>query len=145
MHALGPAPARAAVPAAAHHASAVDHGAPAAGRSGGGCSHPDGGPGHSEHADATCAAAGIASAYTPPRSSRHWSAGPPCPRRTPPGPRPSTVPGRRPIWPNCSSCGSRAARTARPTRHPPCAAHPSSSVLPACPRTGHAEQGAAPP
>ncbi|MFD9100989.1 DUF6153 family protein [Streptomyces virginiae] len=66
MHALGPAPARAAVPAAAHHASAVDHGAPAAGRSGGDCSHPDGGPGHSEHADATCAAAGIASPYTPP-------------------------------------------------------------------------------
>ncbi|MFH8804647.1 DUF6153 family protein [Streptomyces sp. NPDC017936] len=32
----------------------------------GGCAHTDGGPGHLDHADATCAAAGTASAYTPP-------------------------------------------------------------------------------
>ncbi|MFE5490840.1 DUF6153 family protein [Streptomyces virginiae] len=76
MHALGPAPARAAVPSAAHHASAVDHGAAAAGRSGGDCSHPDGGSGHSEHADATCAAAGIASPYTPPALAEALVGGP---------------------------------------------------------------------
>ncbi|MEU4123795.1 DUF6153 family protein [Streptomyces virginiae] len=66
MHALGPAPARAALPPDAHHATAVDHGAPAVGQAGENCSHPDGGPVHPEHADATCAAAGTASAYTPP-------------------------------------------------------------------------------
>lgn len=67
MHALGPAPARAAAPPDAHHATAVDHGGPAVGQAGENCSHPDdGGSGHAEHADATCAAAGIASAYTPP-------------------------------------------------------------------------------
>ncbi|MFB7170224.1 DUF6153 family protein [Streptomyces sp. NPDC056254] len=66
MHALGPAPARAALPPEAHHAMAADHGAPAGGRTAGDCSHPDGGSGHSGHADATCAAAGIASGYTPP-------------------------------------------------------------------------------
>ncbi|GHA48778.1 hypothetical protein GCM10010303_70100 [Streptomyces purpurascens] len=32
----------------------------------GGCAHADGGSGHLEHADGTCAAAGIGSAYTPP-------------------------------------------------------------------------------
>ncbi|CAM5527614.1 hypothetical protein SROCM77S_04596 [Streptomyces rochei] len=30
------------------------------------CGHTDGGPGHLDHADGTCAAAGTASAYTPP-------------------------------------------------------------------------------
>ncbi|MFB9467186.1 DUF6153 family protein [Streptomyces cinereospinus] len=30
------------------------------------CSHPPGGAGHLHHADAACAAAGTASAYTPP-------------------------------------------------------------------------------
>ncbi|MFF8263031.1 DUF6153 family protein [Streptomyces virginiae] len=66
MHALGPDPAHAAVPPDAHHATAVDHGAPAVEPAGADCSHPDGGSGHSDHADATCAAAGTASAYTPP-------------------------------------------------------------------------------
>ncbi|MFI8948979.1 DUF6153 family protein [Streptomyces sp. NPDC053750] len=33
---------------------------------GGGCAHTDGGSGHLDHADGTCAAAGIGSAYTPP-------------------------------------------------------------------------------
>ncbi|MFF4472901.1 DUF6153 family protein [Streptomyces sp. NPDC001599] len=32
----------------------------------GGCTHTNGGPGHLDHADGTCAAAGIGSAYTPP-------------------------------------------------------------------------------
>ncbi|MGW9399277.1 DUF6153 family protein [Streptomyces sp. NPDC055642] len=32
----------------------------------GGCAHTDGGSGHLDHADGTCAAAGTASAYTPP-------------------------------------------------------------------------------
>ncbi|MFG2337755.1 DUF6153 family protein [Streptomyces yangpuensis] len=66
MHALGPAPARAAMPAGAHHATAGHHGTPAAGQTGDDCSHPTGGAGHSEHADATCAATGVASAYAPP-------------------------------------------------------------------------------
>ncbi|WP_030839835.1 DUF6153 family protein [Streptomyces sp. NRRL F-4474] len=73
MHALGPAPASAAVSAGAHHAAAGDHAAPtaeqtppAAEQAGGDCSHPAGGSGHAEHADATCAAAGVASAYSPP-------------------------------------------------------------------------------
>ncbi|MFD6227959.1 DUF6153 family protein [Streptomyces sp. NPDC060232] len=69
MHALGPAPARAALPPDGHHAMAAGHGAPAAGQTAGDCSHPDGGSGHSGHADATCAAAGIASGYTPPALS----------------------------------------------------------------------------
>ncbi|MFJ8147779.1 DUF6153 family protein [Streptomyces sp. NPDC096048] len=33
---------------------------------GGGCAHPEGGSGHLDHADATCAAAGTGSAYSPP-------------------------------------------------------------------------------
>lgn len=66
MHALGPAPAAAAVSAGAHHATAGDHGAPAVEQAGEDCSHPAGGSGHAEHADATCAAAGVASAYSPP-------------------------------------------------------------------------------
>ncbi|CAM5296994.1 hypothetical protein STENM327S_08845 [Streptomyces tendae] len=32
----------------------------------GGCTHTDGGAGHLDHADGTCAAAGVGSAYTPP-------------------------------------------------------------------------------
>ncbi|MEV6676529.1 DUF6153 family protein [Streptomyces erythrochromogenes] len=71
MHALGPAPAAAPASAAvsaggAHHATAGDHGAPAAEQAGGDCSHSAGGSGHAQHADATCAAAGVASAYAPP-------------------------------------------------------------------------------
>ncbi|WP_031146777.1 DUF6153 family protein [Streptomyces erythrochromogenes] len=72
MHALGPAPAPAPLPASAavsagaHHAAAGDHGAAAVEQAGGDCSHSAGGSGHAEHADATCAAAGVASAYSPP-------------------------------------------------------------------------------
>ncbi|MFE5724476.1 DUF6153 family protein [Streptomyces erythrochromogenes] len=70
MHALGPAPApalaSAAVSVGAHHAEAGGHGAPAVEQAGEDCSHPAGGSGHAEHADATCAAAGVASAYAPP-------------------------------------------------------------------------------
>ncbi|MFJ9766998.1 DUF6153 family protein [Streptomyces erythrochromogenes] len=68
MHALGPTPAPLAAAAAggAHHAAAGEHGAPAAEQAGEDCSHPAGGSGHAEHADATCAAAGVASAYAPP-------------------------------------------------------------------------------
>ncbi|MCF2436708.1 DUF6153 family protein [Streptomyces thinghirensis] len=33
---------------------------------GGGCAHPEGGSSHLDHADATCAAAGTGSAYSPP-------------------------------------------------------------------------------
>ncbi len=84
MHALGPAPARAVAPTQPHHATAADHNRAAAdhGRStadharataeragaGEDCAHPDdhGGSGHSPHADAACAAAGIATAYAPP-------------------------------------------------------------------------------
>ncbi len=32
----------------------------------GGCAHPEGGSSHLDHADATCAAAGTGSAYSPP-------------------------------------------------------------------------------
>ncbi|MEU3795269.1 DUF6153 family protein [Streptomyces fructofermentans] len=35
-------------------------------RADGGCSHLDGGAGHFDHADGTCAAAGTGAAYTPP-------------------------------------------------------------------------------
>ncbi|MEV7584746.1 DUF6153 family protein [Streptomyces erythrochromogenes] len=67
MHALGPAPVAAAAAAGgAHHAAAGEHGAPAAEQAGEDCSHPAGGSGHAEHADATCAAAGVASGYAPP-------------------------------------------------------------------------------
>ncbi|MFJ7135447.1 DUF6153 family protein [Streptomyces fungicidicus] len=64
MHGLAPG----AVPAAhadAGHArtAAAPHGTPHAN---GACAHPDGGSGHLAHADATCAAAGTATTYTPP-------------------------------------------------------------------------------
>ncbi|MBW5480575.1 DUF6153 family protein [Streptomyces bambusae] len=64
MHALAPAPA-AAQHAAAGHAHASGHG-PAMAGSGEGCSHTAGGSGHVDHADATCAATGVSSAYAPP-------------------------------------------------------------------------------
>ncbi|MEU3778806.1 DUF6153 family protein [Streptomyces sp. NPDC032472] len=64
MHALSPAPATAAASASA----SAHHGAHAASVSehDEGCAHPDGGSGHLEHADGTCAAAGTVSAYAPP-------------------------------------------------------------------------------
>lgn len=68
MHALGPAPAVAPT-AQGHHAAAGAHGT-AAGASAavraGDCSHSEDGTGHLSHADATCAAAGVAAAYAPP-------------------------------------------------------------------------------
>ncbi|MFJ6793905.1 DUF6153 family protein [Streptomyces sp. NPDC091268] len=66
MHGLGPGPAPAKVQAAAHgHVIAMGH--EEAGRQlVGACSHTAGGTGHAEHADATCAAAGVGAAYAPP-------------------------------------------------------------------------------
>lgn len=45
----------------------------------GGCAHQDGGSGHLVHADGTCAAAGVGSAYTPPALTGAPSAAPPAP------------------------------------------------------------------
>ncbi|MEU6865570.1 DUF6153 family protein [Streptomyces sp. NPDC046876] len=72
MHALSPGPASAAAPSSA--SAAAHHGAHAASASSAsehdegdeGCAHPDGGSGHLEHADGTCAAAGTVTAYAPP-------------------------------------------------------------------------------
>ncbi|MFD3621983.1 DUF6153 family protein [Streptomyces sp. NPDC058676] len=60
MHALAPS----GVPAP-EHAMTMAH-APATEQASAACSHTDGGSGHLAHADGTCAAAGIASAYAPP-------------------------------------------------------------------------------
>ncbi|MFE0910896.1 DUF6153 family protein [Streptomyces sp. NPDC058812] len=64
MHGLAPG-ATPAVQAGAGHEMVVAaaDGVPHAG---GGCTHTDGGSNHLDHADGTCAAAGIGSAYTPP-------------------------------------------------------------------------------
>ncbi|MGA5097425.1 DUF6153 family protein [Streptomyces lavendulocolor] len=66
MHGLGPGPVHA-------KASAADGGhvmpmgpEAAAPQVTGGCSHTDGGVGHTDHADATCAAAGVGAPYAPP-------------------------------------------------------------------------------
>ncbi|MCQ0025426.1 DUF6153 family protein [Streptomyces somaliensis DSM 40738] len=63
MHALGPDGARV-TPAPGHGAVTAE--APVDPRTDGGCAHPDGVPGHPDHADGTCAAAGTGSAYAPP-------------------------------------------------------------------------------
>ncbi|WP_344600034.1 DUF6153 family protein [Streptomyces glaucus] len=64
MHGLAPGGVPAARTAAGHEmVMAAADGVPHAD---GGCAHTDGGSGHLEHADGTCAAAGTASAYTPP-------------------------------------------------------------------------------
>ncbi|MER7742390.1 DUF6153 family protein [Streptomyces sp. NPDC096538] len=64
MHGLAPGGVPAAQTAAGHETvPAVADGVPHAD---GGCAHTDGGSGHLDHADGTCAAAGAASAYTPP-------------------------------------------------------------------------------
>ncbi|MCY0933897.1 DUF6153 family protein [Streptomyces sp. H34-S4] len=66
MHGLGAAPASAKVPAVASgHAMAMAHEEPAQ-QVMGDCSHTDGGIGHADHADSTCAAAGVGAAYAPP-------------------------------------------------------------------------------
>lgn len=81
MHGLGPGPvpARTTAGAAAGptagsatgaggHAMAAGHTAPRASvvQAAGSCSHTDGGPGHTHHADATCAATGTSTPYAPP-------------------------------------------------------------------------------
>lgn len=64
MHGLAPGVAPAVHTGAGHEmVVAAADGVPQAA---GGCTHTDGGSGHLEHADGTCAAAGIGSAYTPP-------------------------------------------------------------------------------
>ncbi|MFF7535017.1 DUF6153 family protein [Streptomyces bobili] len=60
MHALAPGGAP-----APEHAMTMAH-APATEQASAACSHTDGGSGHLAHADGTCAAAGIGSAYAPP-------------------------------------------------------------------------------
>ncbi|MFE9931286.1 DUF6153 family protein [Streptomyces sp. NPDC005533] len=69
MHGLGPGPAPApAKPSAAAggHMRAMVHAGAAQQVAAHGCSHTDGGTGHAHHADATCAAAGVAAPYAPP-------------------------------------------------------------------------------
>ncbi|MFD4210470.1 DUF6153 family protein [Micromonospora tulbaghiae] len=64
MHALGPAGAPSPRMDAGHDMEmATTTGTPHANA---GCSHTDGGTDHLDHADGTCAAAGIGSAYAPP-------------------------------------------------------------------------------
>lgn len=68
MHGLAPGAVPTAQPDAGHAkvtAAAVD-GVP---HTDGGCAHTDGGQGHPAHADGTCAAAGVGSAYAPPALS----------------------------------------------------------------------------
>jgi hypothetical protein len=63
MHGLAPGP----VPASgAGHVTAVTHHEVSAAGPGEDCSHTAGSTGHAEHADTTCAAGGVSSAYTPP-------------------------------------------------------------------------------
>ncbi|WP_418955294.1 DUF6153 family protein [Streptomyces tritici] len=90
MHALSPAQGAVrqggggAVQAAGHHVQAAGHHAQNAGHHGHGaptahastdsgethgCSHGAGSSGHLEHADATCAAAGVSASYAPPALS----------------------------------------------------------------------------
>ncbi|MFI8483632.1 DUF6153 family protein [Streptomyces rubrogriseus] len=64
MHGLAPGAAAAVQAGTGHEMVMVPaNGVPHAG---GGCTHTDGGSSHLDHADGTCAAAGIGSAYTPP-------------------------------------------------------------------------------
>jgi hypothetical protein len=64
MHALGPGGAPAARSDPGHEmVMAPWAGVPQMSE---GCSHTDGAPGHLDHADGTCAAAGVGSSYVPP-------------------------------------------------------------------------------
>lgn len=67
MHGLGskPMPAAASHPGQGRHAVAVPH-EEATHQADGNCSHSAGGSEHLDHADATCAAAGVGSPYAPP-------------------------------------------------------------------------------
>ncbi|WP_443062730.1 DUF6153 family protein [Streptomyces sp. NBC_00390] len=64
MHALVPGGAPGAQAASGH--DMVTHHSPAVPEASPGCSHTDGGTNHLDHADSTCAAAGIGSPYAPP-------------------------------------------------------------------------------
>ncbi|MFC7839936.1 DUF6153 family protein [Streptomyces sp. NPDC057382] len=64
MHGLAPGAAVAAQAGAGHEMAMAS--ADGLARADGGCSHTDGGSGHLDHADATCAATGTGSPYTPP-------------------------------------------------------------------------------
>ncbi|MGW6981937.1 DUF6153 family protein [Streptomyces sp. NPDC054932] len=76
MHGLGPGPVSAKAPSAANgHAMAMTH-KDARQQVVGGCSHTDGGMGHAEHADATCAAAAVGTAYAPPVLAAALDTGP---------------------------------------------------------------------
>lgn len=91
MHGLGPGPASAKAPAVAGgHVMAVVH-EEAAQQVAGGCSHTDGGMGHAEHADATCAAAGVGAAYAPPVLAAALDT----------GPAPVALPGSAAKTPEC--------------------------------------------
>lgn len=76
MHGLGPGtvPAKASA-AASGHVMAMVH-EEAAQQVAGACSHTDGGMGHADHADATCAAAGISVPYAPPALAAALDAAP---------------------------------------------------------------------
>jgi hypothetical protein len=76
MHGLGsgPAPAKAAAVAGGHVMATVHE--EAARQTTGDCAHTEGGTGHTEHADATCAAAGVGAPYVPPVPAAAFDAGP---------------------------------------------------------------------
>nr|WP_202436899.1 DUF6153 family protein [Streptomyces sp. SID5910] len=59
MHGLAPGGMPAAHPSGGHVMTAAAH-------AGGACAHTGGGASHLDHADGTCSAAGIGSAYAPP-------------------------------------------------------------------------------
>ncbi|MFD3324389.1 DUF6153 family protein [Streptomyces sp. NPDC058701] len=89
MHGLGPGPAPAKAPTAGRgHVMAMVQDEDAH-QVAGGCSHADGGTGHADHADATCAAAGVGAAYTPPVLAAALDT----------GPVPVTLPGSAPGTP----------------------------------------------
>nr|WSS73684.1 DUF6153 family protein [Streptomyces sp. NBC_01175] len=77
MHGLGPGLAPTKAPAAAGgHAMTMAMGHEAAGQQvAGDCSHTAGGTGHADHADATCAAAGVNAAYAAPVLAEALDAG----------------------------------------------------------------------
>lgn len=76
MHGLGPVPASTKAPTVAGgHGMAMAHEGPAQ-QVVGPCSHTDGGMGHADHADATCAAAGVGAAYAPPVLAAALDTGP---------------------------------------------------------------------
>nr|WP_024126989.1 DUF6153 family protein [Streptomyces sp. F8]AHE39710.1 Putative membrane protein [Streptomyces sp. F8] len=77
MHGLGPglAPTKAPAAAGGHVMATMAH-EEAAQQVAGGCSHTDGGMSHVEHADTTCAAAGVGAAYAPPVLPAALDAGP---------------------------------------------------------------------